>query len=226
MTGRRPVAVLRPEPGGSATAARVEASGLSAIRLPLFHVAPRAWTPPDRARFDSLLLTSANAVRHAGPDLMLFAHLPVLAVGAATADAARSAGLDLRLTGTGGVNDVLIAAARAGFSRSLHLSGQDRTETDIAVEERRVVYASDPAPVAAERVIALTGSVALLHSPRAAERLASLAKAAGLSCDSVRLAAISTATAIAAGDGWDSVMVAPVPTDAALIALAGTMVAD
>jgi uroporphyrinogen-III synthase len=34
----RSLAVLRPEPGNAATAARIEARGLTAIRLPLFEM--------------------------------------------------------------------------------------------------------------------------------------------------------------------------------------------
>ena len=63
----RPIAVLRPEPGNAATADRIAALGLAAIRLPLFEVRALDWAPPDPAGFDALLLTSANAPRLAGP---------------------------------------------------------------------------------------------------------------------------------------------------------------
>ena len=63
----RPLAVLRPEPGNGATAARIEELGFRAIRLPLFAVRALAWTMPDAADHDALLLTSANAVRFGGP---------------------------------------------------------------------------------------------------------------------------------------------------------------
>ncbi len=81
----KPLAVLRPEPGNAATAARIAAAGARTIRLPLFAVGPLAWTPPDPAVHDALLLTSANAVRQAGPGLAGYRTLPVHAVGAAPA---------------------------------------------------------------------------------------------------------------------------------------------
>ena len=77
----RAVAVLRPEPGNAATATRVEAAGLAAIRLPLFAVRALDWTPPDPAAFDALILTSANTPRLAGPGIDSLASLPVFAVG-------------------------------------------------------------------------------------------------------------------------------------------------
>ena len=72
----RAVAVLRPEPGNAATAARIEQVGLTAIRLPLFSVRAVDWVVPDPARFDSLILTSANTPRLAGAGLDTFATEP------------------------------------------------------------------------------------------------------------------------------------------------------
>src|SRR5690242_6691986 len=95
----RAVAVLRPEPGNAATAAAIEALGLTAIRLPLFEIHAIDWAPPDATRFDALLLTSANAARHAGQGLAGFRSLPVHAVGEATAAAAREAGLEVVAVG-------------------------------------------------------------------------------------------------------------------------------
>ncbi len=117
----RSLAVLRPEPGNAATVARIEALGLSAIRLPLFAARSLAWTPPDPAAFDALLLTSANAVRHAGAGLDALCGLPVVAVGEATARAARSAGLMVETVGAGDVASVVQASGR---TRLLHLAGR------------------------------------------------------------------------------------------------------
>ena len=59
----RRLLVLRPEPGASATAGRARTLGLDPVLMPLFEIEPIAWTAPDPAGFDALLLTSANAVR-------------------------------------------------------------------------------------------------------------------------------------------------------------------
>lgn len=203
----RPLAVLRPEPGNAATAARIEAAGLRAIRLPLFAVVPVAWQAPDPADYDALLVTSANAIRHGGRGLDRLRGLPVYAVGEATAAVARSAGFEVQEVGAAGVEAIV---ARSGGARLLHLVGRDRVDAGIAAV---TVYASDPLPV---DPAPLLGSVALVHSARAAARLGEIAPDRAR----IALAAISGTAAEAAGAGWAAVAVAAAPTDAALIAAA------
>jgi uroporphyrinogen-III synthase len=220
----RAIAVLRPEPGNAATAARIEAVGLAAIRLPLFEIRAAGWTPPDPARFDALLLTSANAPREAGAGLAALIDLPVYAVGEATAAAARDAGLTIAEVGGRDGAALLAAAAERGVRRALLLGGRDRAvASHPIIAETIPVYASEPIAVPAEALGRLAGSVVLLHSPRAARRFAMLAEQAGLDRRTVRLAAISAAAADAAGNGWDRVAAAPSPDDDALIGLARTL---
>ncbi len=69
--------VLRPAPGNARTCAALAAAGLEPVALPLFDIVPCAWVAPDPAGYDALLLTSAQAVRHAGAGLALLAGLPV-----------------------------------------------------------------------------------------------------------------------------------------------------
>lgn len=207
----RPLAVLRPQPGNAATVARIAALGLVAIPLPLFVVHALDWTVPELAEVDALLVTSANAIRHGGEGLAALKALPVVAVGAATALAARQAGFFVSATGEAGVGD---AIARAGPLRLLHLAGRDRaSDTGLPT---LTVYASDSIDVDASVLI---DSIALVHSPRAAQRLAEIVP------DRRRIAitAISGAVAVAAGGGWRGVTVAESPTDAALIAAARTL---
>ena len=208
----RPVAVLRPEPGNARTAALVAAGGGRAIRLPLFAVAPVAWTPPDPAGLDALVATSANAFRHGGDGLARLRALPVWAVGDATARAAADAGF--AVAAVGDRDAAALVAAIPPDRRLLHLAGRER----IAIPRAQVVtvYASDPVAVAAAAVAALAGSVALLHSARAAVRLAGLVERR----DAIDLVAIAPAVAAAAGTGWASIAVCPRPDDAGLVALA------
>jgi uroporphyrinogen-III synthase len=213
----RPVAVLRPEPGNAATVSRIEAAGLTAIRLPLFATRALDWTPPDPVRFDALFLTSANAPRLAGPGLSQLAGLPTYVVGQATAAAARAAGLDVVMTGDSD-GDALLAAA-SGVECGLLLSGRERVlDAGGIIAEVVAVYASDELPIANEDLLALSGSVALLHSPRAARRLRDLLDPVRRS--TIRIAALSPAIASAAGSGWESVDSAASPTDASLLSLA------
>jgi uroporphyrinogen-III synthase len=217
----RPVAVLRPEPGNAATAARVEAAGLTAIRLPLFAVHALDWAVPDPAAFDALVLTSANAPRLAGPGLGAFASLPVFAVGPATADAAQAEGLTIAETGDGDGADLAATLAARGFTRALLLAGRDRhLQVGGVIADAIAVYASDPLPIEAAAIESLAGAVVLLHSARAAQRFAEMA---GPVRGSIHVAAISLAVADAAGPGWARVAAAPAPDDAALVALAGRL---
>jgi uroporphyrinogen-III synthase len=220
----RAIAVLRPEPGNTATAAAIEALGLTAIRLPLFEVHAIDWTPPDVTRFDALLLTSANAPRHAGPGLAALRGLPVHAVGDATAAAARDAGLEVVAVGDRDGAALVAAAAASGVQRALLLGGRDRAvEEHPIIAEAIAVYASEPVAVALEALDQLAGSVVLLHSARAARRVADLIDRAGIDRRTVRLAAISAAAAAAAGGNWEGIAAAASPDDATLIQLARTL---
>lgn len=203
--------VLRPEPGASETVGRARALGLEAVAVPLFAVEPVEWAMPD-ATFDALLITSANAVRHGGPQLEALRRLPVHAVGEATAAAAREAAFRVATVGEGGV-DELLGQVDARL-RLLHLCGDDRREPSSARQKVTAVpvyrsVALDP-PLDAE------GAVALVHSPRAAQRFADLARGR----NTIRIAAISHAAADSAGSGWEAVEVAERPSDDALLALA------
>ncbi|MBN2970620.1 uroporphyrinogen-III synthase [Roseomonas aeriglobus] len=204
----RALAVLRPEPGNGATAARIEALGHVALRLPLFAIRPLDWNAPDPADFDSLVLSSANAVRAGGPDLARLLPLPVHAVGRATALAAEAAGFTVAAVGEGGV-DALDPPGRV-----LRLVGRDHRASSAA--RTIVVYASEGLT---PDLSALVDATALLHSPRAAARLAD--RVADRS--RVAIAAISAAALAAAGPGWRMTAVADRPTDAALIAAALTL---
>ena len=144
---RPPLLVLRPEPGATATAARAIAAGWQAITAPIFTLAACPWSPPDPALFDAVMLTSANAARLAGADLARFRHLPLYAVGEATADAARAAGFhDIRIGASDGAA-LLTLAEHEGANRLLHLAGYDLRPlppSSIAIE-RCTVYRAAPA---------------------------------------------------------------------------------
>ncbi|MDQ1157825.1 uroporphyrinogen-III synthase [Sphingomonas sp. SORGH_AS 950] len=211
------VVVVRPEPGNAATIAELRAQGLAARALPFFAAQAIAWTPPAPEDVGALLFTSAQAVRLAGPGLAAFSDKPVVAVGPATAEAARAAGLTVALTGERDAAAVVEQARAAGLTRLLHLAGRDRVETGAMV---RTVYAAEPVAVDRDAVRALAGTVVLLHSARAAARLAMLVDDAGVSRAAVAIVAISAKTAAAAGEGWAASRIAAAPRDAAMVAAA------
>lgn len=90
----RKVLVLRPEPGASATADALRTAGFEPIAFPLSEIRPLAVDSSfDLESLGRVAATSANALRHAPPDLIVrLRALPFHGVGEATADAARAAG--------------------------------------------------------------------------------------------------------------------------------------
>jgi uroporphyrinogen-III synthase len=213
----RRVLVLRPEPGASATVEKARRRGLEAIAIPLFEIERVAWDAPDRARFDALLLTSANAARYGGEGLRTLRDLPVYAVGEATAEAARDAGFDIAATGDGGVEH-LLGSSGAGL-KLLHLCGVDRQAPEDTRQQVTAVPVYRSNVIAAPDLGAVVGSLALIHSPRAGRRFAELIREKG----GIAVAAISPAAAEAAGTGWQCVEAAEVPSDDALLALAARL---
>lgn len=212
--------VFRPQPAAGQTVERAIALGLEAVALPLFELEPVGWTAPDCREFDGILLTSANAVNMAGPEMERLRGLPVHAVGEATALAAEVAGFGVAARGGGGVDD-LLRSIEPG-ARLLHLCGEDRLTPEASSQSitRLTVYRAKALPKVAG-LEQLAGQVAVLHSPRAARRLAELVDAADRA--DVMLAVISKAAGQAAGAGWKGVRVAGTPTDAALLALAARL---
>ena len=223
----RPLLVLRPQPGADATARKAASLGMQPVVAPLFAVRAVAWEAPEAASCDALMLTSANAARHAGAQLARFAALRCYCVGAATAAAARAAGITDVIVSEGDASALLSRVAADGVAAVLHLAGREHRAVPapgIAIE-RRIVYAAEP--VAAFPAPALTalgqGAVALLHSPRAATLFTTLCQAAGIDRHDVAIAALSAQVRDAAGGDWRALAVAPRPDDDALLAAAAPL---
>jgi uroporphyrinogen-III synthase len=206
--------IVRPRPGADETAARARALGLEPSVAPLFELRALPWTPPHPARFDAVLLTSANAARLGGEELKPFLALPCYAVGPRTADAARAAGFADVRTGPSDGAALAAMAERDGARALLHIGGRDHIA--ISGATHIAVYASEPAGALPPD---LEESVVLLHSARAAARFAGLAADRG----AIVIAAISAEVAQAAGGGWKQVAIAEAPRDEALLELAARL---
>jgi len=216
--------VLRPEPGAAVTVANAVAAGWHPIAAPLFTVVSIDWEAPEAAAHDALMLTSAQAVRHAGPALASYRALPVYAVGEATGIAAMEAGFaDVRM-GSADAALLVTMMVRDGVRHPLHLAGREHRVLDAAPIPiaRRIVYAADPVaelPPAAQAALE-QDAVALLHSQRASAVFADLLVRAGFDPATVRVAAISGA----AGAGpWQKIKIADTPSDSALLAAAARL---
>jgi uroporphyrinogen-III synthase len=213
--------IIRPEPGASASAMRAADAGMEAIKLPFFEVHARDWSAPDTARYDALLLTSANAVRHAGDGLQAYQHLPVHAVGARTANVAKDAGLNIVSIGSTNADEAVTAANDAGHKRLLWLAGEDhrpiKPHTGLMIDIV-ICYASMACrlPDDAKAQIMAADAVAL-HSARAAQLFGETVAAFDLARSSMTIAAFSPAIAAAAGSGWRNIVIADMANDSALL---------
>jgi uroporphyrinogen-III synthase len=211
----RPVLILRPEPANAVTVAQANLKGLNAVGFPLFAIQAVDWTAQHSSAFDALLLTSANALCHAGSGFEAYRKLPVYAVGPSTAKAARNAGLIVRAEGSAGV-DALLAAIHS--RKLLHLAGEDATL--LSPHRHNInqvaVYRSCPiAPSPAFWALIDQGPIVLLHSARAAVYFHDLVKSVKI--DRISIVAISAKVAMAAGSGWEAVALAAHPRDEAMI---------
>lgn len=226
MTDRPPVIVIRPEPGNGATVAAGLALGLPMHGHPLSAVRPLPWTGPAPEDVDALLLGSANALRHSGAQLAPYRGKPALCVGAATADAARAAGLRVAAVGSGGLQ-ALLDAQSACPARLLRLGGRSHVPVEpppgVAIDVV-AVYDVLPQPLGPDLHTMLRHPCTiLLHSADAAAHLAAEFTRTGLPRGPVMLASLGPRISAAAGGGWRRVADAPRPNDAALLALAAQL---
>jgi uroporphyrinogen-III synthase len=221
-----PLIVVRPPPGCDASVAAAKALGLDAHGFPLFAVRPLSWDLPEADSFDAVLIGSGNALRHGGAAITALKGRPAYAVGEATAQACREAGLNVIATGAGGLQQVL-TLLDPGHSRLLRLAGAIRVPLDpppgVSIVER-VVYASDPLPMPAEMAEKLrVPTVIALHSAEAARHLREQCEARRIDRSHLSLATIGPRVADAAGPGWGTLGTAEAASEAALLALAADL---
>ncbi len=217
---------IRPEPGLQSTLQKARELGLAIIGRPLFEVVPLGWDVPEASEFDALLIGSANAFRHGGDALESLQHLPVYAVGDATAEAARDAGFTVANTGSGGLQKLVDAAK--GKTHFLRLAGEDHVRLNLPEDIKvatRIVYSVRAIPLTGSDEISLrAGSpLVLLHSAAAGAHFAAECDRRGLDRSAISLACIGPRVATAVGEGWKACKSAPQPDDSALLALANDM---
>jgi uroporphyrinogen-III synthase len=183
---RQKIWITRAQPGADSTAERVRALGHEAIIAPLLAVRTLQDVDVDLRGVAALAFTSANGVR-AFSDLSAERSLRVFAVGAATAQAARAAGFRLVLSADGDVEALAegIGLRRGELRGAVLHPGAAEPAGDLAgalekhgIEARRLIlYETAPVKLEADAARQLIqADAALLHSPRAAQVLASLLK--------------------------------------------------
>lgn len=168
------VVVTRPQADGERTAAVLEALGHEVLVAPLMRIEPVA---VDLAgTWSAIVITSANALQAAAAPG--FKSLPVFAVGARSAEAARQMGFATVNAADGDTKDLarLIAARSAGAKAPLlYLAGADRAG-DLVAElrthgiraELKIVYraVAEPFPSVLAAVLEAGDVDAVLHFSR------------------------------------------------------------
>jgi len=229
------ILVTRPEPDAARTAATLRAAGHQVSVDSLLAVEPVAFDPPP-GEFAAAAVTSANAPRAlaANPAVAKLKSLPLFALGARSADAAREAGFSQVETAGGDartLGELLVRRLPTG-ARVLYLAGEDRARDLAALTaaakiaiETRVVYRAK----AAERFADATAAKlrarefdAVLHfSPRSAATFVALVRQARLesALHSLRHLCLSAAVAAVLAGAGARAEIAPRPEEAALLAL-------
>ncbi len=217
------VIITRPSPDAEAFAAMIAAAGVEAVLSPVMAIRPRK-AAIDLAGIGALAFTSANGVRAFAAQSAERA-LPVFAVGAVTAAAARDAGFAAVSIAAGDVESLAALIARSKPpSPLLHLAGSERAGDLIkslgekSVEARRaVIYdAVEIAEISAPAAAALDENaedcVVVFFSPRSARLFARQAEKAGVSDRLARATALALSAPIADAAGeiqWARLEVAP-----------------
>jgi uroporphyrinogen-III synthase len=229
--------VTRPLPEAERTAAALRARGHEAVVAPALRVeitSPAFGSGP----FSALVVTSGNAARALKdhPQRGDVKNLPLFAVGARSAAAARESGFENVISAGGDVNDLAGLLAKT-FARQnatlLYLAGEDRAG-DLAAAlapggirvETVVVYRAVPD----QRFADLLGSALAAGSPdgvlhysrRSAEAFLAGARAGGVTARVLPLAHFCLSAEVAApliSAGATNTIVAAHPDEASLLAL-------
>lgn len=228
------VAVTRPAGAGETFAAALAAEGHEAVAAPLLEIESLTTKLPDLAGYQAVLATSANAFLDCG-EHSLAAASRVLAVGAATAAAARAAGAREVREAAGDAESLATlveAACRPGDGPLLYLCGRVR-RVDLAGRLRAAGFAVDQLETYEARPVAdlpevLRTRIAdgeldaiAFFSPRTAGSFVRLLREAGLERACAGLTALCLSAAVAAELehlAWRRVAVAETPTQEALLA--------
>ncbi len=238
------VLVTRPFPDNEMTAAALREQGFDVLLAPMLRFEAVAFEDDGAARYDGVMVTSANALRavDAFPGKSRWLDLPLFAVGAHTANAARAIGFQQIVAGNSGAAGLpdLVAAhfgdrkksGKRGTPRTLlYLAGADRAH-DLSDELDRhgiglvthTTYAMVPIarlPVVVCDAFAADRVEAVLHySRRSARAFVAAARADGVEISALALpqCCISDSVATALRDaGAAQVMVARSPDETAML---------
>lgn len=228
------VLLTRPRADAEATAERVAALGHAAVIAPLLDIVPESGQP-DLAGAGALIVTSANALRVLPASALRSVRgLPLFAVGARTAAAARACGFADVRSAAGDAEALLALILSASPQGTLvHLAGRDRAgelvprlaaagfTARVATVYRAMALDRLPGP-AAEGLAAGNIGAVLHYSRRSAETFVRLVAAQGLGGAAARPAHLCLSRAVAEpleAAGLGQAWIAARPAEQELLAL-------
>ncbi len=214
------ILITRPEPGATATAARLKSMGHHPIIAPCLTITRLATTlPPNPA---AIIITSSQAI----PALPLrFAGTKIFCVGDATAARLKAAGFRDVESANGDATDLFRLIRRqnlpgthlliTGKGHGLDLTAQLRTKNTKII--RRTVYTAKPVKSLPATLAGQKIDAALFYSAESARAFTRLRPPNTASMEAL---ALSPAVAAALhGLPWTKIRVALAPTEADLLAL-------
>jgi uroporphyrinogen-III synthase len=212
------ILVTRPHPDNATTAAALRAKGFEVLLAPMLRFEPVAFQIDADARFEAVIVSSANALRaiNESPARDDLRDRPLFAVGERTAQAARDSGFT-HVTAAGGdavsLRELIVAQARAKRLKKsgelLYLAAADRAR-DLGTELGELgfnvstvtVYRMNAVPDLPSDVSAACAAgriEAVLHySARSARAFLDAARAAGVEISALALPQCCFSNAVAA----------------------------
>lgn len=205
--------VTRPKEDAVATASALQAAGHEAIIAPLISIETIFETPIPDQNWQGILVSSANGVRALveRSQASALSDTPLLAVGEASAGAAKDAGFSTVKSANGGLPELVRLACSTFTAQGgplLYLSGTV-ISGDLKAElegrgfqvHRAQIYSAKPAECLSENALSAlrTGSADAvgLFSRRSAKIWIELVNAAGLSGEAAKLKHICLSPAVA-----------------------------
>lgn len=230
------ILLTRPQPDAARTAAALRARGHEVVAMPLLRIEMVADAELGGGPWGAVLVTSANACRAIAShkNLADLVGLPVFAVGARTADAARAAGFSEVVSADRDVSELarLVARRLAGTSLPLlYAAGEERAgNLEAALAEHgfavrtvvvyRAIAACEMPPDIRARLVAGDIDGVLHFSGRSAETFVAAAAAAGLLSRSLKIQHYCLSAQVAAplaAAGAAEIRIAPEPHERALL---------
>jgi uroporphyrinogen-III synthase len=236
VTGQPPrILITRPREDAEALATELARRGFPVMIQPMLEIRMQGGPPLDLEGVQALLFTSANGVRATAARTSV-RDLPVLAVGDATARAARDEGF-VQVESAHGDVESLAGLVKARLDpaagRLFHAAGS-AVAGDLAGDlagagfrlERQALYAAEPVtelyPATAEALYAGTIDAVLFFSPRTAQSFVKVVQSAGLADRLGGVVAICLSEAVGTAVRtvkWQDIHVAVQPDQASLLDL-------